>query len=1505
MKRRLLELVLGLLLLAGIARAEGGITSKATLNEPGRRIGVSQGSAAEEAVAAEFPEASIVYYTDNLLGYTAVAQGKLDAYVYDLVQMQLTIDNGLTGVHLLPEVMNTTVKIAVGYSDVSAISDLEDKLNRFIAEVKSDGTLDGMYRRWVLDGNTAMPEIPFPENPELHLTVATTGTVPPYSYYEGGGLTGYNIELGHRFAAWLGADVSFQIYDFDGVVPAAKSGKVDVIMSNLQYLPERSGGLPFSDILYEEKLGIIVRGDAPAVGDAPAEDAAPALDAAAPAWRAYNGKRLGVLIGPLMEDTAAEYFPDSKTLILNSYPDCIAALLAGKIDAYLGDEPSMKMLHAEQPDIDYIHERITQNNYSFAFRKNDPKSTALCGELNDFLARSWADGTMAELDDIWFGMDEDRKVVDMSDLTGKNGTIRVVTTSTDAPFSYIKEGKNVGYDIDLVVRFCRDRGYALELGDVDFAGRIPAIQSGKYDFTTDMNVTPEREEEVLFSDPTSYGGIVLAVRSSDLAALSAGSADGGYQHPQDLAGKRVAVQTGTISGEVTQSVVPDILLDYYNSQTDAMAAVKLGKADAWATDEPLARFMLIENTDLWIADHMDTSEVAAVFARTDEGQALRDQYSAFVDGLWADGTMEQIDGIWFGVDEDARTVLDYEKLPDTNGTLRMAVDTSIVPFAYVKDNRVVGYDVDIAARFCEANGYRLEVVPMSFDGVLPSVQTGKCDFAACCITITEERAETVLFSSPNYHSGTVVVLRRADGTEPAQAGGVYTSLSQLNGKRIGVQTGTSFDNAVSELLPDAKILYFNTKADLINALLTNKIDAYTVDEPVAKAQMQQNDRLSYIPEYMESFDFAYVFPKTDAGQALCNQFSEYLTVIRADGTMEAIEAKWFSDDDSQKTIADYSAFPAPNGKLRMATEAMYEPFSYISNNEFVGYDIDIAVGFCEAYGYGLEIVDMSFDAILPSVQSGKCDFGGAGITITEERRESILYSEPNFSGGTVMAVLKDRTTTSAAGGAYAGLDQLDGKRIGVQTGTINGPLAEARFPDAQVNYFNSQTDVLTALKTGKVDAWVADEPIVRFMKADNPELTILDKPLAESNLAAVFAKTEEGQALCDRYSAFIDKLWADGTMAEIDAVWFGADDAKRTVMDYESLPATNGTLRMAADLSQTPFTYMKDNRVVGYDVDIASRFCKENGYALEIVSMSFDGILPSVQSGKCDFSDSCITITEERAESVLFSSPNYLGGIVVAVWKGEEPAAAATDEAEDTSFWGGIKSSFHKTFLREGRWRLFADGVLTTLLITLLAILFGTLLGFALFMLCRNGNPVANLVTRFCLWLVQGMPMVVLLMILYYVIFGSVAISGVTVAVIGFTMTFGAAVYGLLKMGVGAVDNGQYEAAYALGYTNLRTFFRIILPQALPHVLPAYRGEIVGLIKATAVVGYIAVQDLTKMGDIVRSRTYEAFFPLIAVTVIYFVLEALIGFLVSRISVNFDPKRRKPADILKGVRTDD
>lgn len=322
-----------------------------------------------------------------------------------------------------------------------------------------------------------------------------------------------------------------------------------------------------------------------------------------------------------------------------------------------------------------------------------------------------------------------------------------------------------------------------------------------------------------------------------LALLCAGIARAKAEHFEAFKGKRIAVQTGTISGEVAQAVIGDVLLEYYNSQTDCLAALRSGKVDAWATDEPIARFVLIENADLeMVNEKLDSSSTAAVFAKTDAGQALCDQYSAFVDALWADGTMEQIDAIWFGPDDSARTVLDYEALPDTNGTLRMAVDSAILPFAYVKDSRVVGYDVDIAARFCQANGYRLEVVPMSFDGALPSVQTGKCDFAACCITVTEERAESVLFSEPNFSGGTVMAVMKAE--EPA-AGGI-TSVAQLNAPsiRLGLPQASAADAAVRDELPEAQVVHYNDNLLGYMDVATGRLDAFVYDEVQMKIALE-------------------------------------------------------------------------------------------------------------------------------------------------------------------------------------------------------------------------------------------------------------------------------------------------------------------------------------------------------------------------------------------------------------------------------------------------------------------------------------------------------------------------------------------------------------------------------------------------------------------------------------------------------------------------------------------
>lgn len=484
---------------------------------------------------------------------------------------------------------------------------------------------------------------------------------------------------------------------------------------------------------------------------------------------------------------------------------------------------------------------------------------------------------------------------------------------------------------------------------------------------------------------------------------------------------------------------------------------------------------------------------------------------------------------------------------------------------------------------------------------------------------------------------------------------------------------------------------------------------------------------------------------------------------------------------------------------------------------------------------------------------------------------------------------------------YTSLQELDGKRIGVQTGSTYDQVTLDSLPNAKISYFNSYTDMVEALLSNKIDAYPADEPVARLIVAENSGLKVLEDPLESFDYGVVLPKTAEGQALKQEFDAWLVQMRESGELQRLTEKWIEGPEEDRTVPDYSSFPAPKGTLTMATEGAYPPMNYYLNGEIVGFEVDLAAAFCESQGYGLKVVTINFDGILPAVQSGKVDFAMAGVSITEERKESLYFSDSYYETGTVMTVRDSEADAAGEGS----SSFVGNVRESFFKTFLREDRWKQFVVGVLTTLLITIASIVLGTAAGFGVFMLCRKGGKIPNAISGFCMWLVQGMPMVVLLMILYYVIFGSLSIDGILVSIIGFTLTFGTAVFALLKMGVGAVDSGQREAAAAMGYSDRQTFFKIILPQALPHVIPSFRGEVVSLIKATSIVGYIAVQDLTKVGDIVRSRTYEAFFPLIAVTIIYFALEGLLGFAVSRIQISIDPKRRGRDRILKGVKTDD
>ena len=187
--------------------------------------------------------------------------------------------------------------------------------------------------------------------------------------------------------------------------------------------------------------------------------------------------------------------------------------------------------------------------------------------------------------------------------------------------------------------------------------------------------------------------------------------------------------------------------------------------------------------------------------------------------------------------------------------------------------------------------------------------------------------------------------------------------------------------------------------------------------------------------------------------------------------------------------------------------------------------------------------------------------------------------------------------------------------------------------------------------------------------------------------------------------------------------------------------------------------------------------------------------------------------------------------------------------------------------------------------------LLGTLLGGVFCAARMSENALLRTGTNTVTFLLKGTPVVVLLMIAYYVIFASVEIEPITVAVIAFGANFGACVSEMFHSAVRSVGKGQVEAGIAMGFSPFRTFLYISFPQAIRYVLPLYKDGFNSMVRMTSVVGYIAVQDLTKAGDIIRSRTFDAFFPLILVAILYFVLTYILTLFLELISRKFDYKR--------------
>ncbi len=725
----------------------------------------------------------------------------------------------------------------------------------------------------------------------------------------------------------------------------------------------------------------------------------------------------------------------------------------------------------------------------------------------------------------------------------------------------------------------------------------------------------------------------------------------------------------------------------------------------------------------------------------------------------------------------------------------------------------------------------------------------------------------------------------ADTTDAAitQAQG---NLPPLATARVGGMTGSTGEKYLLETYPDARYDSFDAIPDAIAALQGNKLDYVITARTTAQNFVQKNSdlQIAYVNVLDEGISIAL---KKDNPQLL-EKIDEIITRYKEDGTMDEIIGHWIKPSGEPYELVE---IPQSNSGqvLRVAIAANREPVNFVYNNQYAGLDIELIQRIAYELDMQVEFFDMQFSALLAHLQSDKSDVIISNMTATEERKQAVNFSQIYFENPQVILSRKPVSDAAQAPvGEFTELSQFANRKVGIPTGSIfDKTLQEYAPPTAETVYFNNLSDELTALKAHKIDGFLTDEPVARMLSRQD-SVTYFQDNMPDDHYG--YALSLENTALRDEIDSVLTELFADGTIDRLKAKWMDGEE-KDKVLEEVTLTGEKGVLQFITDPTQQPFIYVKDGEVVGYDLDILRLVCEKLGYDLEITLIDLGGIISGISSGKYDIAACCISITEERMKSVSFTQPNYDGGTVMVVRQ--------VAPQSDVGFWQGIKNSFEKTFITEARWKMVVSGIGVTLLLSLGALVLGTLLGVVVCMGRRSRHTLLSGLARVYIRLVQGIPTVVFLMILYYIVFASSRMDGVYVAIVGFALNFAAYVSEMMRTGVEAVDRGQLEAATAVGLNKLLIFRKIVFPQAARYVIPIFKGEFIAMVKMTSVVGYIAVQDLTKVTDIIRGRTYEAFFPLIATAVIYFLLSFGLASLLDLIQVKIDPKQRQRR--VKGV----
>ena len=708
---------------------------------------------------------------------------------------------------------------------------------------------------------------------------------------------------------------------------------------------------------------------------------------------------------------------------------------------------------------------------------------------------------------------------------------------------------------------------------------------------------------------------------------------------------------------------------------------------------------------------------------------------------------------------------------DDGRTLIVETSPDFAPFDYQVGQEYVGIDMDIVRAVCNDMGCNVQFKTNTFDSILLSVPSGKCDIGASGFSINPDREKVVDFSIPYAEINQVVVAPKDTTIQTKE---------DLNGMTISVQTGTTGADYAAANFSNDNIKFQKTYSDVLLDLNTGKADAEIVDSTVALAQCAANPNLQVLDILDDSpvEQYGFIFSKDNT--ALRDEFNDSLQHIMDNGLYDMIMEYYEENGYSPET----PSFFTTQGTLVVETSPDFPPYDNMHGQEYVGIDMDIMRAIGYEIGYNIEFRQNIFDSIIISVQQGKCDVGASGFTIDDDRKEKVDFSTPYAEIHQVLVVKEDCTIQSK--------EDLKGKTVTSQLGTSGAGYATEHLTGSNLIQQKDYNIALLDVISGKAVAEVVDNTVAEAQVAANDGLKILD-------------------ILDDADVEYYGLIFQKGNSATYALV----NDA------LEKLIA-NGTV----------------DKIIEY----------YSSHIGEDIASFYSGDAAREDSGDTGDTD---------------------------------------EETEDVGWWQELKDRFHTDFLKNDRYLYIFEGLKNTLIITVVALVIGLIIGSVVAMVRSTHDMtgklrILNAICHVYITVIRGTPVMVQLLLIYYVVFAS-SDNGVLIASVAFGLNSGAYVAEVVRSGITAVPKGQMEACRSLGMSNRMAMTNVILPQAIRNILPAIGNESISLLKETSVAGYIGIMDLTRGADIIRGQTYDALLPILVAAAIYLAIVLVLTYLIRRL----------------------